>query len=102
MTRERLKQTVLFGLADELRDETADARVNALRRSVLIKPATDLLDQWEFEEPHRRGEVLVAAILNAFLDAWVGPHRGRAAARTPGWSAGSASPRKARRSPSSC
>jgi hypothetical protein len=70
VTRERLRRTVLFGLADELRDETGDARVNALRRSVLIEPATDLLDQWEFEEPHRRGEVLVAAILNAFIDAW--------------------------------
>ena len=70
VTKERLKETVLFGLADELRDEAAEARVNALRRSVLIEPATDLLDRYEFEEPHRRGEVLVAAILNAFIDAW--------------------------------
>ncbi len=71
ITRERLTQTVLFGLADELRGDAPEARVNALRRSVLIKPAKDLLDQFEFEEPHRRGEVLVAAVLNAFLDAWV-------------------------------
>jgi hypothetical protein len=70
VTKERLKQTVLFGLADELRDDAADARVNALRRSVLIDPAKDLLDRFEFEEPHRRGEVLVAAVLNAFIDAW--------------------------------
>jgi hypothetical protein len=71
VSRERLSKTVLFGLADELRGDAPEARVNALRRSVLIKPAKDLLDQFEFEEPHRRGEVLVAAVLNAFLDAWV-------------------------------
>jgi hypothetical protein len=71
ITRERLTQTVLFGLADELRGDAPEARVNALRRSVLIKPAKDLLTQFEFEEPHRRGEVLVAAVLNAFLEAWV-------------------------------
>ena len=70
VTKERLKGTVLFGLADELRDEAGEARVNALRRSVLIEPAKDLLDRFEFEEPHRRGEVLVAAVLNAFIDAW--------------------------------
>jgi hypothetical protein len=71
VSRERLTQTVLFGLADELRGDAPEARVNALRRSVLIKPARDLLDQFEFEEPHRRGEVLVAAVLDAFVDAWV-------------------------------
>ena len=69
--RDRLTQTVLFGLADELRGDAPEARVNALRRSILIEPAKDLLDEFEFEEPHRRGEVLVAAVLNAFLDAWV-------------------------------
>jgi hypothetical protein len=71
VTRDRLTQTVLFGLADELRGDAPEARVNALRRSVAIKPARDILDRFEFEEPHRRGEVLVAAVLNAFLDAWV-------------------------------
>lgn len=70
VTKERLKETVLFGLADELRDGAGEARVNALRRSVMIEPATDILDRFEFEESHRRGEVLVAAVLNAFLDAW--------------------------------
>ncbi len=70
VTKERLKETVLFGLADEMRDGAGEARVNALRRSVMIDPATDILDRFEFEEPHRRGEVLVAAVLNAFLDAW--------------------------------
>lgn len=70
VTKERLKETVLFGLADEMRDGAGEARVNALRRSVMIEPATDILDRFEFEESHRRGEVLVAAVLRAFLDAW--------------------------------
>ena len=71
VTRARLEQTVLLGLADEIRGDEPDARVNALRRSVTIKPRPGLLDEWEFEEPHRRGEVLVAAVMSAFLEAWV-------------------------------
>ena len=71
VTKDRLKQSVLLGLADEMRSESGDARVNALRRSVLIDPSTTILERIEFEEPHRRGEVLVAAVLNAFLDTWV-------------------------------
>lgn len=70
VTKERLKDTVLFGLAEQLRGEAEDARVNALRRSLQIKASPDLLDQPEYEEAHRRGEVLVAAVLNAFLEAW--------------------------------
>jgi hypothetical protein len=71
VTRASLEKTVLFGLADEVRGDAPEARVNALRRSILIKPHPKLLDEWEFEEPHRRGEVLVAAVMSAFLDAWV-------------------------------
>jgi len=71
VSKNRLKDTVLFGLAEEIRSGSAEARVNALRRSVLIEPSTHLLVQHEFQEPHRRGEVLVSAVLNAFLDVWV-------------------------------
>lgn len=70
-TWDRLKDTVLFGLADEMRGGNDAARVNALRRSILIEPAPRILERAEFEEPHRRGEVLVSAVLRAFLDAWV-------------------------------
>ena len=70
VTKPRLKDTVLFGLADEIRGDAPEARINALRRSVSIDPRPGILDDWEFEEPHRRGEVLVAAVMNAFLDAW--------------------------------
>jgi hypothetical protein len=70
VTTESLRATVLFGLADQLREHADEARVNALRRSLEIEPSPDLLGLPEFEESHRRGEVLVAAVLNAFLDAW--------------------------------
>jgi hypothetical protein len=67
VTPRRLKRGVLLGLADEM-TTTGLGRVNALRRSVLLEPK-DLSDP-EFEEPHRRGEVLVAAVMQAFVDAW--------------------------------
>jgi hypothetical protein len=67
-----LKDSVLLGLADEMDAETGGARVNALRRSVLIEPDDRILDdaRVEFREPHRRGEVLVAAVMRTFVDVW--------------------------------
>ncbi|HEX7276314.1 MAG TPA: hypothetical protein VF244_02985, partial [Acidimicrobiales bacterium] len=66
----RLRESVLFGLAEEMDPGMAGARVNALRRSVLIDPDPRILDLLEYSEPHRRGEVLVAAVMRAFLDVW--------------------------------
>ena len=71
LTREQLQQTALLGLAEEMRAENEDARVNALRRSVTIDPNPRILDRLEFKEEHRRGEVLVAAVMRAFLLTWV-------------------------------
>jgi len=65
-----LEATALFGLADGMRTEAADVRVNALRRSILIEPDADILDQDEFKEEHRRGEVLVGAVMRTLLSAW--------------------------------
>jgi hypothetical protein len=56
-----------------MRTENEDARVNALRRSVTIDPNPRILDRLEFKEEHRRGEVLVAAVMRAFLLTWVAP-----------------------------
>lgn len=69
---ERLVESVLLGLADEMEPESGLARVNALRRSVQILPDDRILDdgRTEFQEPHRRGEVLVAAVMRTFVDAW--------------------------------
>jgi hypothetical protein len=38
---------------------------------VLLKPSKAHLTSREFDEEHERGELLVAAILNAFLDIWL-------------------------------
>jgi len=68
---ERLKDTALLGLAEDMRADAAEARVNALRRSVDIEPKRNILEHLEFGEEHRRGEVLVAGVMRAFLFAWV-------------------------------
>ncbi len=71
LTEESLASTALLGLADGMRSFAADVRVNALRRSVTIEPDRKILERAEFREEHRRGEVLVAAIMRALLAAWV-------------------------------
>jgi hypothetical protein len=71
ITAESLKNSVLLGLADDMEAESGPARVNALRRSVTLEPDLKALERIEFGEPHRRGEILVAATLRAFVDAWI-------------------------------
>jgi len=65
-----LGETILFGLAEQMGDEMNAVRGDALRRSARIKPGQDWLNDPEFKEPHRRGEILVAAVMNGFLEAW--------------------------------
>lgn len=69
-----LKESVLFGLAKEMGQEMSGVRGRALRRSLglkaLSKDAESYLRQPAFEEPHRCGELLVAALLNAFIEVW--------------------------------
>src|ERR1041385_5838196 len=72
---DKLKESVLLGLADQMGAEMMGVRGDraaALRRSVEL-PAmkrSDVDKLEEFQEPHRRGEILVAAMLNAFLKVW--------------------------------
>jgi hypothetical protein len=80
LTIETLKSSVLLGLADQMGAEMGVGvrgdRAQALRRSVELEPLkpTDDPERYEkldeFQEPHRRGEILVAAMLNAFLRVW--------------------------------
>lgn len=71
VTLKALRQSILTGLAEQFGQELSGIRGNALRRSVTLMPGKDYLHDPEFEEPHRRGEVLVAAIINVFLEVWV-------------------------------
>lgn len=45
-------------------------RGDALRRSVEMVPSSGLLKDPNFEEPHRRGEILVAAVTQTFVRMW--------------------------------
>jgi hypothetical protein len=71
LTIEALRQSMLLGLAKEMGQELPAIRGNVLRRSVDLTPSRDYIKQPEYVEPHRRGEILVAAVLNAFLSVWV-------------------------------
>jgi hypothetical protein len=78
---EWLRESLLTGLAEEVGnesvavDEMAGVRKGALRRSVRLRPEVyqqERKDQpKKYDEPHFRGEVLVAAVMNAFLLVWV-------------------------------
>lgn len=70
VTAEALRQSALFGLAAQMGAEVQGARGSALRHSASLPPNPKVLGEAEFLEPHRRGEVLVAAVMNAFVEAW--------------------------------
>lgn len=65
-----LKDNVLFGVAKEFGREDTGGRADALRRSVKLEAARTRLDSDEFQETYRHGEVLVAAVTQAFLEIW--------------------------------
>lgn len=66
----QLRRSALFGLAEQLGQSVAGERASALRRSIELEPGPDTLSKPEFEEPHRRGEVLVAAVMQSLLSIW--------------------------------
>lgn len=77
LTIPRLRESILFGLGKQVGEQLQGFDVNeanrrkvALRRSVSIEPDKEILSRDEFKEPHRRGEVFVAAVINAFLKIW--------------------------------
>ncbi|MFG1817613.1 hypothetical protein ACGFIF_27905 [Kribbella sp. NPDC049174] len=64
-----LRNSVLTGVAEQLGDVLTQGR-GALRQSALRKPPTDWRERPEYREPHRRGEVLVAVVLEVLIDIW--------------------------------
>jgi hypothetical protein len=71
MTPDKLRSSALLGLAQEMGSELSGIHGQALRRSATLPPRTDYLTSGQFHEPHTCGEVLVAAVLNAYLDVWI-------------------------------
>jgi hypothetical protein len=67
-----LKRSALFGLAQQMGQEVEGARGSALRNSARLPLDPTLRNSGEFLEPHRRGELLVAAVLHAFITVWAG------------------------------
>ena len=72
LTLASLKKGILLGLGEQFGEAFSGVHGAALRRSVTLKPAKNILNRKEFQESHRRGEVLVAAMLHAFLDVYRG------------------------------
>ncbi len=71
ITIANLRASVLLSMAEEMGQALSGVRGHALRRSATLQPSKVYLRQEEFQEPHRRGEILVAAILNTFLEIWL-------------------------------
>jgi hypothetical protein len=71
VSAEKLRSSGLFGLAQEMGSELAGIHGHALRRSVSLPPRKDYLTSGECDEAHTCGEILVAAVLNAYLTIWV-------------------------------
>jgi hypothetical protein len=68
VTPDALRRTALIGLAEELGRRTS--RQDALRRSADLEATATDLSRPEFQEPHRRGEVVVAAVINTLVELW--------------------------------
>jgi hypothetical protein len=70
LTTDKLLKSAMFGVAEQMGDELSTVRGDALRRSVMLTPDTEILKRPEFVEPHRRGEVFVAAVMRTFAQTW--------------------------------
>jgi len=71
LTASALKASALLGLAEQFGASIPNDAGTALRRSVSLKPSARWQEDPDWEEPHQRGEILVAAVMDAFLAVWV-------------------------------
>jgi hypothetical protein len=67
---EKLKKSALLGLAEQMGQEMREARGEPLRQSVQLEVSKQHTSDPEFQVAHRRGELLVAAMMNAFVRVW--------------------------------
>ena len=65
-----LREFALLGLARQMGQELSGVRGEALRHSASLVPTKTWRDDPDFDEPHRRGEILVACGLHTFMLLW--------------------------------
>jgi hypothetical protein len=76
LTAESLRKSILFGLGEQFGAALYSRRRDSLRRSVDLMPLakdgseTPYLERPKYREAHNCGEILVAAVMNAFLKVW--------------------------------
>jgi hypothetical protein len=70
LTRPRLGRSLLLSLGREIGQGLTGQDV-PLRQPTARSPEENALEDPEFREPHDRGEVLVGAMMNAFLEIWL-------------------------------
>ncbi|MFZ4573518.1 MAG: M36 family metallopeptidase [Phycisphaerales bacterium] len=71
LTEQALRTGPLLAIAEQFGEETSGVRGRPLRRSLELTPSTSYyLREAEFRSVHRRGEILVAAVLSAFVKVW--------------------------------
>jgi len=70
LTEAGLREGALLGLAEQFGQEASQFRDDVLRRSVKKPPPPGALQDPAYEECHVRGEILAAAVLNAFIAVW--------------------------------
>lgn len=70
LTEKALKEGVLLGLAKQVGEAMYGTHGVALRRSITLTPDRRLAESKQYKEAHRRGELLAAAVLGAFLKIW--------------------------------
>jgi hypothetical protein len=70
LDKQQIIRSIFLGIAKEVGGEIEPGELGALRRSVIIPPDRGKEMRSDADE-HARGEVLVAAMLNAFVDLWL-------------------------------
>lgn len=71
LDRTALGRSVIYGVGEHFGEVTSGIRGSALRRSSELEPGASWRSDPAFDEPHRRGEVLVAAVIDAQVGIWM-------------------------------
>ena len=83
LARGALRESILFAIGKQMGKELQSVRGNSLRHSVDLRPSEIYIGHPEYREPHRRGEIFVAALLQAFAEIW--EHRILSRGTQDGW-----------------